>query len=146
MAFFKINEPNKPIKWIKNVDRVHGTLEFSLCRDDCYQQDSGFFADSELEYLNFHFKKKYPELEYMTIDTDYGYEATFNVAAENLVMRDGEAENLARNQVRDDDGRDDPFGYFMQETYGDGMQDTPGDGIQEAVNPHRLDRITVTWR
>ena len=72
MAYFKIQDPNQPItKWIKNVDRANGTLEFSTDRDGCYQQDSGFFADSELAYLKFHFKKKYPEIEYLTIDNDY---------------------------------------------------------------------------
>ena len=48
MAYFRIDEPNKPQKWIKDVDRANGTLEFSEVRNGCYQRDSGFFADSEL--------------------------------------------------------------------------------------------------
>lgn len=71
MAYFKIAEPNKNPKWIKNIDRANGTLEFSENRDGCFQQDSGFFADSELAYLKFHFTEAYPELQYMTIDTSW---------------------------------------------------------------------------
>ena len=68
MAYFKIAEPGKAIKYIKEIDRANGTLEFSENRDGCFQQDSGFFADSEFAYLMFHFKEAYPELQYMTID------------------------------------------------------------------------------
>ena len=71
MAYFKITEPNKNPKWIKTIDRANGTLEFSENRDGCFQQDSGFFADSEFAYLKFHFTEAYPELEHMTIDTDW---------------------------------------------------------------------------
>lgn len=71
MAYFKISQPNKPTKWIKSIDRANGTLEFSEDRNGCFQQDSGFFADSEAAYLKFHFKEAYPEIEYMTIDTSW---------------------------------------------------------------------------
>ena len=72
MAYFKIDEPNQPTKWIKEVDNANGKLVFQDTRDNAYYQDSGFFADSELEYLKFHFTKEYPELEFMTIDNGYG--------------------------------------------------------------------------
>lgn len=71
MAYFKIDEPNQPTKWIKEVDNANGKLVFQDTRDNAYYQDSGFFADSELEYLKFHFTKEYPELEFMTIDNGH---------------------------------------------------------------------------
>jgi len=71
MAYFKINQPNQPTKWIKSIDRANGTLEFSTDRKGCFQQDYGFFADSEFAYLIFHFTKEYPELQYMTIDDEW---------------------------------------------------------------------------
>lgn len=72
MAYFKIEQPNQPTKWIKSIDRANGTLEFTTEKtNDCFQQDSGFFADSEFAYLKFHFTEAYPELEFMTIDDDY---------------------------------------------------------------------------
>ena len=71
MAYFKIEEPGHAVKYIKNIDRANGTLEFSESKAGCFQQDSGFFADSELAYLKFHFTEAYPELKYMTIDNDW---------------------------------------------------------------------------
>jgi len=73
MAFFKINEPNKPAKWIKSIDRANGKLEFSQNREECFQQDGGFFANSEAAYLKFHFMEEYPELKYMEIDESYEF-------------------------------------------------------------------------
>ena len=73
MAYFKIEQPNQPPKWIKSIDRANCTLEFTTERtNDCFQQDSGFFADSELAYLKFHFTETYPELEYLSVDCSYG--------------------------------------------------------------------------
>lgn len=74
MAYFKIAEPNKEVKYIKEVDRQNETLVFSDKRNDCYREDEGFFADSAFDYLKFHFTEKYPELEWMSIDTKYDYE------------------------------------------------------------------------
>jgi hypothetical protein len=71
MAYFKIEEPGHAVKYIKDIDRANGTLEFSESKAGCFQQDSGFFADSELAYLKFHFTEAYPELRYMTIDNDW---------------------------------------------------------------------------
>ena len=62
MAYFKISEPNKPIKWIKDVDSANGTLTFQKSRDGAHFEDEGFFAESEMDYIKFHFKEKYPEL------------------------------------------------------------------------------------
>lgn len=72
MAYFKISEPNQPTKWIKEVDNANTKLTFQNEREGAYYQDEGFFADSELDYLKHHFTKDYPELEYMTIDCEWG--------------------------------------------------------------------------
>ena len=66
MAYFKIEEPDKPVKWIKKVNGADGTLEFTDNINDAYYQDSGFFADSEKGFIEFHFMEKYPEIQYMT--------------------------------------------------------------------------------
>lgn len=72
MAYFRIDEPNKSPKWIKSVDNAKTELVFTESRnDDCYYEDSGFFADSEKEFLQFHFMEKYPELQYLSIDDNY---------------------------------------------------------------------------
>ena len=71
MAYFKITEPNKPPKWIKEVDGANGTLTFQDEREGAHCEDEGFFADSEFEYIKHHFTEKYPELEYMHIDSSW---------------------------------------------------------------------------
>lgn len=70
MAYFKIEEPDKPVKWIKKVNGADGTLEFTDNINDAYYQDSGFFADSEKGFIEFHFMEKYPEIQYMTLDNN----------------------------------------------------------------------------
>lgn len=73
MAYFKIEEPDKPVKWIKKVNGADGTLEFTDNINDAYYQDSGFFADSEKGFIEFHFMEKYPEIQYMTLDNGRDY-------------------------------------------------------------------------
>jgi len=85
MAYFKINEPNKEPKWIKSVDTANGTLEFQNSRDNAWYKDSGFFADSEAQFLKFHFKEQYPELEFMTIDNEYIHGGVLQGAPVNQV-------------------------------------------------------------
>lgn len=72
MAYFKISEPNQPPKWIKEVDGANGTLTFQDSREGAHFEDEGFFADSEFEYIKHHFTEKYPELEYLSIDSSWG--------------------------------------------------------------------------
>lgn len=82
MAYFKIEAPNEQVKYIKDVDRANEILTFSTSKEDCYEEDEGFFADSAFDYLKFHFTEKYPELEYMTIDSRYDYKDDGPVALE----------------------------------------------------------------
>ena len=90
MAYFKIAEPGHAVKYIKEIDRANGTLEFSEDRNGCFQQDSGFFADSEFAYLMFHFKEAYPELQYMTIDTKW-YDSSDNEQLVGEAVQEPEA-------------------------------------------------------
>jgi hypothetical protein len=72
MVYFKINDPNNGVKYIKEVDGAKGTLEFQEDKKGCMCKDEGFYADSEFSYLQFHFKEKYPELQYMTKESSWG--------------------------------------------------------------------------
>jgi hypothetical protein len=71
MAYFKIEEPDKPVKWIKSIDGANCTLEFTDKIEEAHYEDDGFFADSERGFLEFHFMDNYPELQYMTLDSRY---------------------------------------------------------------------------
>ena len=71
MAYFRIDEPNKPQKWIKTVNNKNGTLTFSTKRDGCYERSSGIIANAEGKRLKFLFKEEYPELKYLKVDNYY---------------------------------------------------------------------------
>ena len=100
MAFFRIEEPNQPPKYIKSVDGANETLEFTNSTDDAYYKDSGFFADSEYEFLMFHFKNSYPELQYMKIDNGWHHhdEVVLNQVQEEDAVAVG---NIAMADVND---------------------------------------------
>jgi hypothetical protein len=71
MSKFRIDEPNKPTKWVKSVDNQNGILEFSTEKYGCYERSSGIIANSEGQRLKFLFKEQYPELEYLKVDNRY---------------------------------------------------------------------------
>ena len=52
MAYFKISEPNQPIKYVKDVDDANGKLTFSESRQGAYCRSSGIIADSERDRRN----------------------------------------------------------------------------------------------
>ena len=74
MAYFRIKQPNQPTKYIKSMDGANGTLEFTDNVREAMYRDMGFFADSDFEFIKFHFTKDYPELENMDIYDGYSDE------------------------------------------------------------------------
>lgn len=67
MGRFKIEEPGKRAKFIKNIDKVNETLEFTEKESEAYYRDGDFYTRSELDFIKFHFKDKYPEVEYARV-------------------------------------------------------------------------------
>ena len=65
IMIYKISEPNKPTKWIKEVNEHDGTLTFQDHRDGAYCRSSGIIGNSTYDYLKFHFTEMYPELKYL---------------------------------------------------------------------------------
>lgn len=49
-------------KWIKDLDKVHKNLTFTNDRKEAYEREGGFYIKSEVEFVKFHFKDKYPEV------------------------------------------------------------------------------------
>lgn len=74
MAYFRIKQPDQPTKYIKSMDGANGTLEFTDNVREAMYRDMGFFADSDFEFIKFHFTKEYPELENMDIYDGYSDE------------------------------------------------------------------------
>lgn len=66
MAYFKIAEPDKKVKYIKKVNAEKGIITFQDSTYDAYYKSDCYYADAEMDYLKFHFMEKYPELKYMT--------------------------------------------------------------------------------
>ena len=104
MAYFKIEEPDKPVKWIKSIDGANCTLEFTDKVEEARYEDDGFFADSEKGFLEFHFMDKYPELQYMTLDSRY-YNRGGGLQGMAFVQMDAveEAEAPAEAEAWDED-------------------------------------------
>lgn len=71
MGKFVIREPNKSPKWIKKIDKVNETLEFTNNEDEAYYRDGDFYTRAELDFIKFHFKRKYPEIEYIMATSLY---------------------------------------------------------------------------
>ncbi len=51
-------------KYIENIDRINQKLSFTNRCSEAYERDGGFYVNSEIEYLKFHFSKEYPCLKY----------------------------------------------------------------------------------
>lgn len=69
MGKFKIEEPNGKVKWVKKIDKVNETLEFTNNSSEAYIRDGDFYSKSELDFLKFHFKEKYPEINYARVSS-----------------------------------------------------------------------------
>lgn len=71
MGKFKIMEPNKPTKWVKKIDKVNEVLEFTDNEREAYNRDGDYYSRSELDFIKFHFKDKYPEVKYTKLVDDW---------------------------------------------------------------------------
>jgi len=68
MGRFKLNTPNGETLWVKKIDKVNETLEFTKDKDEAYYRDGDFYTKSELDFIKFHFKDKYPEVKDLVTD------------------------------------------------------------------------------
>jgi hypothetical protein len=76
MPIIKINEPGKPIKWVKKIGKLDGTIEFTTDKGEAYYRDGIFYCKSEVKTLKnpmMYDHEKYPELQYAEVDTSGDY-------------------------------------------------------------------------
>jgi hypothetical protein len=71
MGRFKLNTSNGETLWVKKIDKVNETLEFTKNKDEAYYRDGDFYTNSELDFIKFHFKDKYPEVKDLVADGVY---------------------------------------------------------------------------
>ena len=51
MAVFKIEEPGKPVKWVKDIDKVNQKITFTTDESEAYVRDGGFYPNAELQFI-----------------------------------------------------------------------------------------------
>lgn len=62
MGKFQVTDSNGKILWIKSVDNVNGKLEFTEKESEAYNRDGDYYTRAEAEFIKFHFKEEYPEV------------------------------------------------------------------------------------
>lgn len=68
MSYIVIHKNGQPDKYIKSIDRVNKTLEFTANSSEALNKSGGFYIEAEIDYLKFHFKEQYPEVQYAKPD------------------------------------------------------------------------------
>ena len=72
MSYIVIHKNGQPDKYIKSIDRVNKTLEFTTNNSEALNKMGGFWVEAEIDYLKFHFKEHYPEVQYAIPDYKIG--------------------------------------------------------------------------
>ena len=72
----RIDEPGKPVKWVKNIDKLTGEVTFTNNKLEAYDREGSFYCKSEVKTLKnpiMYDHEKYPELVYARIDSSDEY-------------------------------------------------------------------------
>ena len=72
MPTIKINMPGKPVMWVKEINKLDGTVSFTQNKREAYVRDGGFYCNSEIKTLKnpiMYDQEKYPELQYAVMDS-----------------------------------------------------------------------------
>lgn len=71
MSRIIIKQDGKPVKWIKEINKLTGEVTFTDNRDEAYVREGGFYCNSEVKTLKnpiMYDHEKYPELQYAETD------------------------------------------------------------------------------
>ena len=72
MSRIKINMPGRPVMWVKEINKLDGTVSFTQNKSEAYVRDGSFYCNSEIKTLKnpiMYDQEKYPELQYATMDS-----------------------------------------------------------------------------
>ena len=72
MPTIKISMPGKPVMWVKEINKLDGTVSFTQNKREAYVRDGSFYCNSEIKTLKntiMYDQEKYPELQYATMDS-----------------------------------------------------------------------------
>lgn len=72
MSRIKINMPGRPVMWVKEINKLDGTVSFTQNKSEAYVRDGSFYCNSEIKTLKnpiMYDQEKYPELQYASLDS-----------------------------------------------------------------------------
>ena len=55
--------------YVKTVDTKNNELTFTTNRSEAYTRSGWYYETAEVDFLRFHFKKKYPQMERVKMDS-----------------------------------------------------------------------------
>lgn len=64
--------PGKPVMWVKEINKLDGTVSFTQNKSEAYVREGSFYCNSEIKTLKnpiMYDQEKYPELQYATMDS-----------------------------------------------------------------------------
>lgn len=61
MAYIKVIKDGEPL-YYKGINEETGELEYTKSVKEAMDKSSGFYIESELSFIKFHFKQTHPEL------------------------------------------------------------------------------------
>ena len=73
MSAFYLKDKDGVKRYIKSIDTANETIEWTTTPDSdrLYTNSSGFFADADMDFIKFHFKDKYPNIDDLQEDASY---------------------------------------------------------------------------
>lgn len=70
-AFYVTTKEGKRL-YVKTFDKSKGEIEWTENkRGQLYRREDSFYSQSDLEFMKFHFKDKYPYMDTLQRDTDF---------------------------------------------------------------------------
>lgn len=68
MAKFFYRNENKQRVYIKSIDYVNGTLEFTQSSSEAYDGRDGYYASASRDFIKRNFGEDYPQLKELDYD------------------------------------------------------------------------------
>lgn len=70
-AFYVTTKEGKRL-YVKALDKSKGEIELTEdTHGQLYRREDSFYSQSDLEFMRFHFKDKYPYMDTLQRDTDF---------------------------------------------------------------------------
>lgn len=71
MGKFRVQDPDGKFLWVKTIDTVHGTIDFTDKEYEAYNRSGDYFAKAEGDFIKFNFKNTCPLIKSLIVQLDY---------------------------------------------------------------------------